>query len=315
MSALFRRAGVGAALFVVAAASAPAQRSDNPSLLISTEELSKQLRDPSLVLLYVGPKEDYDAGHIPGARFVSLRDVVVDDTATHHVYDLPDEADLRGRLERLGIGDKSKVVVVPGQDWTSPPTRLVWTLQAAGLGARTRLLNGGTVSWRRAGLPLTKELPPAAVSGKLTLPPDRSIVVDYAWVRAHAHAPGIRLVDARDAVFYEGPGMPEHNAKAGHIAGAISLPFSTMSDDSARFYPLDDLRQKFAAVGIQPADTVVAYCHVGQQATAVLFSARLLGHPIKLYDGSMADWNQRSLPLENGKAPKSPEPTGYREPR
>jgi thiosulfate/3-mercaptopyruvate sulfurtransferase len=80
-----------------------------------------------------------------------------------------------------------------------------------------------------------------------------------------------------------------------------------MSDDSAKFYPLDDLRQKFAAAGILPSDTVVAYCHVGQQATAVLFAARLLGHPIKLYDGSMADWNQRKLPLENAKAPTPPD--------
>ena len=306
MLAWSRRAIGGAALLVVTASAASAQRNDNPSLLITTAELSKQLRDPSLVLLYVGPKEDYDAGHVPGARYVSLRDIVIDDSVTHHVFDLPDEADLRGRLERLGVGDKSNVVVVPGQDWTSPPTRLVWTLQTAGLGARTRLLDGGTVSWRRAGLPLTKEPPAAAVPGTLTHAPDRSIVVDYAWVQAHAHSPGIRIVDARHPVFYEGPGMPEHNAKGGHIAGAVSLPFGTMSDDSAKFYPLDDLRQKFAAAGIEPSDTVVA-CHVGQQATAVLFSARLLGHPIKLYDGSMADWNQRKLPLENAKAPKSPD--------
>jgi thiosulfate/3-mercaptopyruvate sulfurtransferase len=52
---------------------------------------------------------------------------------------------------------------------------------------------------------------------------------------------------------------------------------------------------------------VAAYCHVGQQATVVLFTARLLGHPIRLYDGSMNDWETRKLPLENATAPKPPE--------
>jgi thiosulfate/3-mercaptopyruvate sulfurtransferase len=55
----------------------------------------------------------------------------------------------------------------------------------------------------------------------------------------------------------------------------------------------------FDAAGVQPGDTVAAYCHVGGQATMVLLAARLLGHPVRLYDGSMADWNERTLPLEN----------------
>jgi thiosulfate/3-mercaptopyruvate sulfurtransferase len=46
---------------------------------------------------------------------------------------------------------------------------------------------------------------------------------------------------------------------------------------------------------------VVAYCHIGQQATAVLFAARTLGHPVRLYDGSFEDWSRRTeLPVEGG---------------
>ena len=94
---------------------------------------------------------------------------------------------------------------------------------------------------------------------------------------------------------------------AGHIPGAKNLPFNTFADDSGKFLPLEQLRQRFASAGVQPGDTVVAYCHVGQQATVVLFSARLLGHPIRLYDGSMAEWERLKLPLENATAPKPPE--------
>jgi thiosulfate/3-mercaptopyruvate sulfurtransferase len=276
------------------------------SLLVTPRQLARELNDPSLVLLQVGPKPRYDAAHIAGARFVSLRDIAMFDSATNVVLDLPDEASLRASLERFGIGDNSRIVVVPDTDWISPSTRVVWTLQAAGLGARTRLLDGGTLAWQRAGLPLTADVPPAPKPGKLTRPADREIVVDHAWVESHAHAPRVRLVDGRAPVFYDGPGMPEHNSPGGHIPGAVNIPFNSLTDDSLHFLPLDELRRKFAAAGVQPGDTVAAYCFVGQQATVVLFSARMLGHPIRLYDGSMADWRQRKLPIENS-TPKSPD--------
>jgi thiosulfate/3-mercaptopyruvate sulfurtransferase len=287
---------------VVFATAASAQNTGN--LLVTAQQLSNELRDPALVLLQVGPKEDYEKGHIPGARLVTLRDIAVDDEDRGRVLDLPDENDLRARLERLGIGDRSQVVVIFGDEWGSPATRLVWTLQAAGLGARTRLLDGGSRAWTRAGLALTKSAPAAPAPAKLTLSSDRSIVVDHAWMQAHQSSPGIRIVDGRAPVFFEGPGMPEHNHGAGHLAGAVNIPFNTLTDDSMHIFPVAELRRKFAAAGVQAGDTIAAYCHIGQQATMVLFAARLLGHPIRLYDGSMNDWERRKLPLVNPTAPK-----------
>ena len=52
---------------------------------------------------------------------------------------------------------------------------------------------------------------------------------------------------------------------------------------------------------MRPGDTIVGYCHIGQQATAMLFGARLLGYDVRLYDGSFQDWAQRNLPVEAGK--------------
>jgi len=283
-----------------------------PSLLVEPAQLASELKDPNLVLLYVGPDSDYAAGHIAGARFVSFfKDLAVDQTPDSLALELPSDTDLRQRLERLGIGDKSKVVVVPGVDWASPSTRVVWTLQVAGLGAQTRLLNGGTLGWKRAGFPLTTAAPAPAKPGHLTLKADRSVVVDYQWVQAHGHAPGVRILDARSPVFYEGPGMPEHNSPGGHIPGAKNVPFNSLTDESVRFLSIDDLRKAFDAAGVQPGDTVAAYCHVGQQATVVVFSARLLGHPARLYDGSMNEWQRRKLPLENDK-PGKPEQSNPR---
>lgn len=316
MHSLIRRAITAAGIALAVTGTLTAQSAKRAPLLVTPQELKSELGDPALVLLYVGPKPEYDKEHIAGARFVDLRDMTISDTTRHVVYDLPEEADLRARLERLGIGDKSKIVVTPGADWGSPATRVVWTLQAAGLGARTRLLNGGTAGWKGVGFPVTAVAPPEPTPGHLTVPADRSITVDYKWIQAHQSAPHVRIIDGRSPVFYEGPGMPERDTPrgrmpavpAGHIPGAKNIPFDGLFDDSVHFFPVAELKKKFDEAGVVPGDTVAAYCHIGQQATAVLFAARLLGHPIRLYDGSMNDWEWRKLPLEGGTpAAKKPE--------
>lgn len=297
MLTLARRILIVAASLVTAAAAGRAQSPSPDRLLIGPAELAGQLTDPTLVVLHVGPREDYDAGHIPGARFVELRDVSTPRQEGALALELPDDATLRQRLEQLGIGDASTVVVAFGDEWVSPATRVVFTLQAAGLGSRTRFLDGGTDAWARAGHPLTRETPPAAKPSRLTTEFKRALVVNHEWVQENVRTPGVRLIDARAPMFYEGPGMRDH--AAGHVAGAENIPFNSLTDDSLRVLPVEELRRRFAAAGVRPGDTVAAYCHIGQQATLVLFAARLLGHEVRLYDGSMDDWEKRGLPLVN----------------
>lgn len=285
----------------------PSHADAQPAPLIDAKGLQKLKSDPALVLLHVGPKPDYDAGHIEGARYITMFDVAVNDSVNKVNLELPTEAELRARLEKLGIGDKSKIVVVFGEDWGSPATRILWTLQVAGLGGQSQLLDGGTLAWKRAGLPLTRTAPEAPTAGKLTVAQNRSLVVDYQWMQSHFTAPHVRLVDGRAPVFYEGPGMKHDgrpDMKAGHLPNAVNIPFNTLVDDSVRVLPVATLRRMFTDAGVQPGDTVAAYCHVGQQATTVLLAARILGHPIRLYDGSMNEWENRKLPLVNTKAPQ-----------
>lgn len=292
--------------------STPAAAQSGSALLITPRELNAQLRDPNLVLLHLGPADDYNARHIAGSQHIDMQDVAAPRTEGSLSLELPEPTELRQRLEKFGISDNSRIVVTFGQEWISPATRIIWTLQAAGLGDRTRLLDGGVAEWVRAGFPVTSEPTPAPRAGRLTLAGDRSIRVDHAFVQAHAPGPGLRLIDARVPMFYDGPGMDDGRGMhhdAGHIPGAKNIPFNSLWSDSGRYLPVEELRNRFAAAGVQPGDTITAYCHVGQQATAVLFAARLLGHPIRLYDGSMDDWERRKLPLENA---KQPAPTALR---
>jgi thiosulfate/3-mercaptopyruvate sulfurtransferase len=292
--------------YPIAVGTAPAQpaagaRDTRDTLLVTPTWLAAHLNDPDLVLLHVGDPSEYERAHLPGARLVGMRDLSVS-SADHErglMLELPAADTLRARLAALGVSDRSRVVVYYGGDWISPATRIVFTLDHAGLGARTALLDGGMGAWSAAGHPTTRERP-TVVPGRLSALRTKPLVVDADYVRTHTDAPGVRVVDARASVFYDGV---DGQDRRGHVPGAHSLPFTSVADDRLRLRSAAELTTLFRSAGVQPGDTVVAYCHIGQQATAVLFAARTLGHPVKLYDGSFQDWSRRSeLPVENPSA-------------
>ena len=138
----------------------------------------------------------------------------------------------------------------------------------------------------------------------------RPIVVDAAYVRAHVGKAGTSIVDGRSASFYDGVqtgGGMDKPQRTGHIAGARSIPFTEIHDDKLMLKSPTELAAIFARAGVQPADTVIGYCHIGQQTTVMLFAARSLGHPVLLYDGSFEDWSRHGdYPVENPAAQKKP---------
>ena len=270
-------------------------------LLVTSDWLATQLQNPKLVLLHVGEKPEYDAGHIPGARFLQLRDISTPMTrdTTVLALEMPAADELRQRLERFGISDDSRIVIYYGNDWVSPSTRALLTLQYMGLGARASLLDGGLPAWKKAGHPVTTDVPTLR-TGTLTARTPVPLIVDADWVKAHVRAPGFTIVDARNTIFYDGP-PSEHAPKPGHIPGSVNLVFETPWDENNRLLPEPRLRELFAKAGVKPNDTVVAYCHIGQQATALLFAAQTLGYDVKLYDGSFQDWALRGLPVESSR--------------
>ena len=277
-----------------------AQQADaRTRMLIAPVELAASLDDPNLVLLHVGDKAEYDAAHIPGARYVSLRDLSV--AEGNLVLQMPQAADLKTRLEALGISDDSRVVVYFGNDWISPSTRVVFTIAHAGV-ERVALLDGGMPAWTKAGHPVT-DVVPSPRTGRLTRITPREDIVDAAFLQKKIGQPGFALIDARDAEFYDGTreGGPRDLRKAGHITGAISVPFSSVAAADLTLKPRAELDAIFSKAGVKPGDTLVTYCHIGQQATAVLFAARSLGYRVLLYDGSFEDWVRRGLPVTSGK--------------
>jgi len=309
-------APLAAALIVLALFAPRAQgqgKQDDPrsKILVSSEWLASHTSDPNLVLLHVGDKSEYLAEHIAGARFVSLDDISVSDHENPGglMLQMPPTDALRNMLASLGISDNSRIVVYYGNDRVSQATRVVFTLDYAGLGARTSLLDGGMQDWKRSGHAVTSVIP-RAEPGTLAALRTRPIVIDAEWVKSHIGKPGLSVVDGRAASFYDGvqtaEGMRGTHHRTGHIAGAKSIPFNQINDDQLKIRSSAELAALFLKAGVQPGDTVVGYCHIGQQATEMLFAARSLGHPVLLYDGSFEDWsNHADYPVDNPAAKAS----------
>lgn len=276
-------------------------RGQSPSPLVTAAWLAERMADPNLVLWHVGTPAGYETAHLPGARLVSMNDVSAASAEGALAREMPTVDVLQRQLQDLGISDDSTVVVYFGEDRVSHATRILFTLDYAGLGARSFLLDGGMPAWVEAGHPVTTEVP-TPKTGRLSALTPHPIVVDAATVTAKLGQNGVSVVDGRAAVFYDGV-QPADN-KTGHIAGALSVPFTSVVDDHNRLLSNEKLTALFEEAGVKAGDTVIGYCHIGQQATAMLFAARLLGHPVLLYDGSFQDWARRNLPVTTEKGRK-----------
>jgi thiosulfate/3-mercaptopyruvate sulfurtransferase len=273
-------------------------------MLVTVDWLADHLNDPSLVLLQIGDKSDFDKAHIPGAQFLEYESI---STPHNHgvtlMLELPPVEQLVSVFERLGVSNRSHVILYFGTNWVSPTTRVYWTLDYLGLGDRTSILNGGLVAWEAGHHAVTTETRQPA-KGSITPAPRKEIVADASWVSSHLNKAGVTIIDARTHEFYNGS-QSDGNPRSGHIPGATNLSYLDVVDqDNNKFKSPDALKELFRGAGLKPGNTMVSYCHIGQRATVLYFTAKMLGYDAKMYDGSWEDWSHRKdLPMVTGESP------------
>lgn len=268
--------------------------------LVSTDWLARHLGDPGLVVLHAAnQRADYDAGHVPGARFLAWSSFTGprDSLST----ELPSAAKLDSLLEAAGVSDGSRIVIAGTP--VTVASRLLVTLDWFGLGDRVSLLDGGMDAWREEGRPLSRDSV-AVARGSVTprLLPGR--VLDTAALAALAQgaAGEVAVVDARTPEYFAGLAS-NNNPRAGRLPGASNAPFSWMTRELGRFRAPRDLERLFAGAGVERGERVVTYCHIGIQACVAYVAARSLGYDVALYDGSFEDWSRHAeLPVASGPA-------------
>jgi thiosulfate/3-mercaptopyruvate sulfurtransferase len=267
---------------------------------VSVEWLARHLTEANLVLLHIGDKAEFDQGHISGAQYVSLRDVAVSRDGGKINTELPPVEDLRKTFEKLGVSNNSRIVLYFGNDWATPTARVFFTLDYLGLGEQTSILDGGMKAWTKAGKPTVAEIKnPAA--GSLKVSPKKDLAADADWLKSRLNDSSVAIIDARAASFYDGT-LIGTRPRGGHIKGAKNIPFDSLLNPDGTLKNETELRRIFAAAGVEADDTVVSYCHVGQQASLVYLAAKSLGYKAKMYDGSFEEWSERAdLPVEDPK--------------
>lgn len=258
-------------------------------MTVTAEWLKKHIGHKNLVLLHVGNREEYDAGHIPGAQYISYSDFSKSAEETDLRLQLPEAEKLKASFERFGISNDSRIIVYFGKNWVTPTTRLYFTLDYIGLGRNTSLLDGGMPAWTAAGNNLSTEVS-TPKKGNLTVRANKDLVAESVWINQKLNDPAVKIIDARTANYYDGSdagGFP----RPGHIKGAKNIPYRDIVSDDNKLKDAAVLKKMFTDAGVKPYDTVVTYCHIGQQASLAYFAAKSLGYKVRLYDGSFEEWS------------------------
>ncbi len=268
-------------------------------MTVTVDWLAGHLDHKNLVLLHVGIKDEYDAGHIPGALFVNTQDLSAPPEESGDLsLQLPSVEKAKAAFEKMGISGDSRIIIYFGKDWVSPATRVYYTFDYFGLGKNTSLLQGGMPAWTTAGKTLSKDVP-AVKTGSVKLTANDNILAKAQWLKANLNKDNVKIIDSRTANFYDGSNagnMP----RAGHIPGAKNIPFNSLADEKNQIKSEAELRKIFTDAGVRPYDTVVTYCHIGQQGTVDYFAAKSLGYKVMLFDGSFQEWSRLTdLPVEN----------------
>jgi len=268
------------------------------NIIVSPQWLNDNMNDPDLIIIQPSfLKLDYDNEHIKGARYLWPDWLTAN--SPEGTYNPPDPKAATKVLQDLGINKNSKVVLCHAFGDVSITARMFITLENLGLRDRVSYLNGGLVAWKKAGFPVTKELP-VVKKGNFVAIPSAPLLVDKDYVLNSLKTKSAEVVDARMKRFYDGD--PTGNPRDGHIAGALNLAYTDMIDSVNNIKPTEVLQKNFQAVLPDKNKEVVTYCFIGQTASVIYLTGRSLGYNVKVYDGSMQEWSRiPELPMEKTK--------------
>jgi thiosulfate/3-mercaptopyruvate sulfurtransferase len=264
--------------------------------LVGAEALHGLLGTPELLIIDcryelgkpAAGRSAYAAGHVPGAIFASMDDDLSGPRrAGAGRHPLPSPAAFAATLASWGFTSSSQVVAYDQANGASA-ARLWWMLRARGHRA-VRVLDGGYAAWLAAGYACDTTVPQIAPSSV----PERGFtgVVSSDEVAAGLAAQRITLVDARPADRFAGRNETV-DPVAGHVPGAVSVPFTGNLNPAQQFLDAAQLRQRWAPLLDQPATApLVVMCGSGITACHNLLALELAGVTgARLYAGSFSEW-------------------------
>lgn len=277
------------------------------SPLISAAELNNNLTSENLVIIdaRTGPdaREKYKAAHLAGAVFADMENDLSKkgpDASMGGRHPLPPVKDFAQWLGKMGIDSSKHIVIYDDKNGANAAARCWWMLKAVGH-EDVQVLNGGLKAAIEAGLSLTAKA--ANIKPLPAYPADRWILptVDMDVVAKAVTDPDYLVIDVREGFRYRGESEPIDTV-AGHIPGAVNIPYIENLDETGQFLPTSELAAKYKeALGDKDPKQVIVHCGSGVTACHTLLAIEQAGMEIpNLYVGSWSEWSRNERPIATG---------------
>ncbi|MFZ8879506.1 MAG: 3-mercaptopyruvate sulfurtransferase [Paracoccaceae bacterium] len=282
---------------------------DDPKTLVSTEWLHAHLKDPDLRILdgsyYLpqmgrDPRAEYNAAHIPNARFFDIDDVADHGSDLPHM--VPPVEKFMSRMRAMGVGDGHQVVVYDGMGLFSA-ARVWWLFKLMGQN-NIAVLDGGLPKWHAEGRPI-EDLPPVIRDRHMTVRRQNHMVKDVTQVSAASKLGDHEIIDARSPGRFRGE-EPEPRAglRPGHIPGSKNVCFKDLLNADQTMKNPVEIRQIFEAAGVDFNKPAITTCGSGVTAAVLSLGLERIGKTDhSLYDGSWSEWGMfPTVPVATGDA-------------
>ena len=282
---------------------------DDPKTLVSTDWLAAHIKDPDLRILDASwylpdtgrdAQAEYQAAHIPGARFFDIDDI------SDHRSDLPHMAPpiekFMSRLRAMGVGDGHQVVVYDGAGLLSA-ARVWWLFRLMGQ-RDVAVLDGGFPKWQAEGRE-TEDLPPVVRDRHMTVRFQNQLVRDVTQVASASKLGDHEILDARSPARFRGDAPePREGLRSGHIPGSRNVFYADLLNEDKTMKDASDLKAVFEASGADLSKPVITTCGSGVTAAILSLALERIGKTDHtLYDGSWAEWGMfPTVPVATGDA-------------
>ncbi|KRB55857.1 sulfurtransferase [Flavobacterium sp. Root186] len=268
------------------------------SPIINTEELLN-LNSSEIILIDaragMNAEENFKTEHLRGARYVDLNKdlaTVENDPANGGRHPLPSFSKFSEVLSKLGITPSYHVVIYDDKNGSNAAARFWWMLKAA-KHEKVQVLNGGLQEAVKAGFPLSSEIENFETTENYPISEWNLKTAAIEEVEKARNNSENIVIDVRDKNRFDGLTEPL-DLIAGHIPGAVNVPFSENLDDNGLFKSPEVLSKKYAEVlNNKTSANVIVHCGSGVTACHTLLALDYAGIEIpKLYVGSWSEWSR-----------------------
>ncbi|HSW94554.1 MAG TPA: sulfurtransferase [Patescibacteria group bacterium] len=265
----------------------------HPEALVETDWLAEHAGDPNVRVFEVDvDTAAYDQGHVAGAIGLNWKTQL----QQHPVRDLLSKPQLETLLSRSGVASDTTIAIYgDNNNWFA--AWFFWLLKYYGH-ADVRLVNGGRAKWLAEQRPTTTAVPAFPATRYSAKSPDPSVRALREYVLDTVEKNGKKLVDVRSPKEFSGEllapeNLPQEGAqRAGHIKGAVNVPWATAVAEDGRFKAADELERIYGDKGLDGSTETIAYCRIGERSSHTWFVLKyLLGHEkVRNYDGSWTEY-------------------------